>query len=260
MSAFDSTLQKRVIALQVRLYACCARMQARTDDEALHDLRITVRRLRSLLRPLRKDELCAALEQAAGALGKASGALRDLEVLAAELVRRGQRDAARRRLAERELGYAQLLAGVPLQRLLIRLDDWPQDCRDARRAGQWRASARRVERSLARQAVALARALCAPEHDRHQLRLLIKRLRYCAEAWPACDGPDGAALQALREAQGALGDWHDHLQWLLRVQAEADLQPCAEAWRECLEGAERRADECLQNLLRHFPNTHCRAE
>lgn len=253
MSRFDVSLQKRIIGLQVRLYACCARMQAHTDDEALHDLRIAVRRLRSLLRPLRKDPCCAALDQAAAALGKASGPLRDLEVLAGELSRRGQAEAAQRRLAERMYGYAQLLAGVPLQRLLIRLDDWPQDCRDARRSGQWRANARRVERSLARQARKLGAALRTPEHDRHRLRLLIKRLRYCAEAWSDHCALSRAALSDLQKAQSALGDWHDHLQWLMRAQGEADLTPCVAAWQHCLASAEQLAEERLQALLGHFP-------
>lgn len=250
MSAIDTTLHKRIIELQVRLYACCARMQARTDDEALHDLRIAIRRLRSLLRPLRKDPLCAALEQSAGALGKASSPLRDLEVLAAELQRLGQFEAAQRRLAERDEGYAQLLAGVPLQRLQIRLDDWPQDCRDAKRNGQWHVGGKQVRHNLAKQARKLAEALRDPNHDRHRLRLLIKRLRYCAEAWPACSELSSTTLRVLRKAQGALGDWHDHLQWLLRVQSEADLAPCAPRWQTALLAAEQRAEECLAELAR----------
>ncbi|MDG1582016.1 CHAD domain-containing protein [Pseudomonas sp. GOM6] len=248
MNAFDIRLNRRIIELQMRLYACCARMQARTDDEALHELRIAVRRLRSLLRPLRQEPLCAALEQSAGALGKASGPLRDLEVLAAELRRLGQSEAAQRRLAERDDGYAQLLAGVPLQRLQIRLDDWPQDCRDAHRDGQWQAGAKQVRRNLARQVRKLTAALRDPSHDRHRLRLLIKRLRYCAEAWPAYSELSASTLRALRQAQGALGDWHDHLQWLLRVQSEADLLPCVQHWQVELLAAERQADECLAEL------------
>lgn len=43
----------QIVALQVRLLACRERLAADTDSEALHDLRTTLRRLRSLLRPLR---------------------------------------------------------------------------------------------------------------------------------------------------------------------------------------------------------------
>ncbi|MGX4728254.1 CHAD domain-containing protein [Pseudomonas corrugata] len=41
------------IALHVRRYQACARLEARTNPETLHDLRIAVRRLRSLVRPFR---------------------------------------------------------------------------------------------------------------------------------------------------------------------------------------------------------------
>lgn len=46
----------RVLGLQINLYACEARLEAGIDPEALHDLRIAVRRLRSLLHPLRAHE------------------------------------------------------------------------------------------------------------------------------------------------------------------------------------------------------------
>jgi len=53
MSALVDQLVAQVIGLEVGLLSCQARLAAVTDDEALHDLRTTVRRLRSLLRPLR---------------------------------------------------------------------------------------------------------------------------------------------------------------------------------------------------------------
>ena len=70
MTELLKKLQSQVLTQQVRLYACCARLQVQTDDEALHDLRIALRKLRSLLRPLRRQQLCAQLEQAAGAPGE----------------------------------------------------------------------------------------------------------------------------------------------------------------------------------------------
>ena len=53
MSDLVDRLVAHVLGLEVRLLACQARLSARTDPEALHELRTTVRRLRSLLRPLR---------------------------------------------------------------------------------------------------------------------------------------------------------------------------------------------------------------
>ena len=61
MSRLQRVLFEQVIVQQVRLYACLARLREQTDAEALHDLRITLRRLRSLLRPLRREPLCAAV-------------------------------------------------------------------------------------------------------------------------------------------------------------------------------------------------------
>ena len=253
MTGFQRELQRQVIALQIRLYACQARLQARSDDEALHDLRIALRRLRSLLRPLRRERLCAALELAAGALGEVSGPLRDLEVLAAELEERGLPHSARLRRAHLADGYARLLEGLPLRRLLILLDDWPEDQRQALRSGESQARGRAVARYMRKQGKQLAKALRDPAHDRHRLRLLIKRLRYCSETWPQRADLGAGVLKALRNAQSALGDWHDHWQWLQRLPSEPDLEPCADAWHGRLQQAEVAADQALQALLEYFP-------
>ncbi|NWE73461.1 CHAD domain-containing protein, partial [Pseudomonas gingeri] len=64
MSVLVDRLVAQVLSLEVRLLACHARVDALTDDEGLHDLRTTVRRLRSLLRPLRGLPGVEQLEQA----------------------------------------------------------------------------------------------------------------------------------------------------------------------------------------------------
>jgi CHAD domain-containing protein len=253
MAKLQRELRERIIELQVRLFACVARLQIQSDDEALHDLRIALRRLRSLLRPLRGERLCAALEHAAGALGDVSGPLRDLEVLAGELEQCGQPLAAQRRRAYLAQGYIRLLEGLPLQRLLILLDDWPEEQRQAVHSGEWQARGKAVTKYMRKQSRQLAEALRDHAHDRHRLRLLIKRLRYCNEAWPQRANLHSAVPKALRNAQSALGDWHDHWQWLQRLQTEPDLAPCAEVWRERLQQAEAAADLALQALLEHFP-------
>ena len=53
MAELADRIIENIVRLEVKLLACQARLQAETDPEALHDLRTTVRRLRSLLRPLR---------------------------------------------------------------------------------------------------------------------------------------------------------------------------------------------------------------
>ena len=253
MTELLKKLQSQVLTQQVRLYACCARLQVQTDDEALHDLRIALRKLRSLLRPLRRQTLCAQLEQAAAALGEVSGPLRDLEVLIGELQRLGHADLARQRRTHLTQGYARLLDSLALQRLFILLDDWPDNCREALGQGEWQVDHKRVRKYLANQAQQLATALRDPTHDRHRLRLLIKRLRYCAEAYPRHSDLSANCLSGLRLAQGALGDWHDHLQWLARLPSEPDLQPCAPLWQQRLDDAEQHADQALQALCDYFP-------
>lgn len=46
--SFVDKFVAQILALEVALYHSRARLQARTDSEALHDLRIAVRRIRSL--------------------------------------------------------------------------------------------------------------------------------------------------------------------------------------------------------------------
>ncbi len=93
MTRFVDGLLAEVIGQQVALMAAVARLEARTDGEALHDLRIALRRLRSLLRPIRGVPGVEELERAAAELGRLSGPIRDLEVLLPALAAEGLRDA-----------------------------------------------------------------------------------------------------------------------------------------------------------------------
>ena len=66
--AFVDSLVAHLLRCQVDLWEIQARLQAETDCEALHDLRIQLRRLRSLLRPLRQHSGIAPLYAAAAEL------------------------------------------------------------------------------------------------------------------------------------------------------------------------------------------------
>lgn len=242
-----------LLRLQVGLYACRERLAAATDAEALHDLRIGLRRLRSLLRPLRQLPACAELDQRAAALGRLSGPLRDLEVLLGCLQALDLAEAVRRRQPRLHQGYAALLARSELPALFVALDAWPALWRQAEASGQQSGLGKRIRRRLRKQQRLLAAALLDPAHDRHRLRLLIKRMRYAAEAYPRLTDLSKAALAGLKQAQSALGDWHDCYQWLARAEQEPDLQPCVESWRRAMYSAERGADRALQALRLAFP-------
>lgn len=250
MSAMLDHVVAQVLTLQVRLLACRERLAADTDSEALHDLRTSLRRLRSLLRPLRGLPGVEQLEQAAKALGTLTTPLRDREVLAGELLRRGQRQAGERRLAGRGKIFASVASSAQLTRVLSILDAFPLFLRAADREGLVKALDKRVDQRLLKQWRKLGKALRDPTHDRHRLRLLIKRARYGDEAYPQLDHAGNKLRRLLKKAQGDLGDWHDRLQWLLRADEQLDLAPCKARWEQELHEAEAKSDITLKALHR----------
>ncbi|AZF20425.1 CHAD domain-containing protein [Pseudomonas sp. R3-52-08] len=248
MSALVNQLVAQVIGLEVGLLSCQARLAAVTDDEALHDLRTTVRRLRSLLRPLRGLPGVEQLESAARAVGQLTTPLRDREVLAAYLQQQGHYEAAERRLRLQPEAYRQVAQSSQLAHLLQILDAFPRFIRASQRQKLLKGLRSRIQKRLTKQWKVLDHALKDPEHDRHRLRLLIKRVRYAAEAYPELDKLPASTLSHLKKAQGALGDWHDCWQWLLQAEQQADLKPCVATWRQTMVKAERQADRVLDKL------------
>lgn len=248
MSGLVDRLVAHVMGLEVGLMASQARLEARTDPEALHDLRTTVRRLRSLLRPLRGLPGVAQLEAAASRVGDLTTPLRDREVLAAYLLSHDQPQAAHRRMAQMAEAYPAVAASTELAQLLQILDAFPRFLRASQRQGLLKGLRPNIEKRLAKQWKKLDTALHDPAHDRHRLRLLIKRVRYGIEAYPELDRLPKAAMPRLKAAQAALGDWHDCWQWLARAEHEADLQPCVSTWQTTMAKAESRADRVLDKL------------
>nr|WP_314481895.1 CHAD domain-containing protein [uncultured Pseudomonas sp.] len=250
MSDMLDHLVAQIITLQVRLLACRERLAADTDSEALHDLRTTVRRLRSLLRPLRGLPGVEQLESAAKALGTLTTPLRDAEVLGAALVAQGAEQAGRKRLERRGPSYASVARSPQLTRVLAMVDAFPVFLRAADRDGLVRSLDKRIGKRLNKQWGKLDEALQDPDHDRHRLRLLIKRARYGDEAYPQYGHTGKKLRRTLKRAQGDLGDWHDRLQWLLQAQQHTDLSSCVAGWERELKAAERRSDETLDALGR----------
>lgn len=249
MSAMLDHVITQVLALQVRLLACRERLAADVDSEALHDLRIALRRLRSLLRPLRGLPGVDQLEGAAKSLGTLTTPLRDREVLAAQLLRQGHEQAGQRRLEGRARTFASVAGSRQLDRVLAILDSFPLFLRACDREGLARGLEKRIDKRLGKQWRKLRKALEDPAHDRHRLRLLIKRVRYGDEAYPQLDPAGKKLRRLLKRAQGDLGEWHDRLQWLLQARDHADLAPCKAAWERELHEAEQKADATLEVLL-----------
>jgi CHAD domain-containing protein len=249
MSAMVDHLIAEILSLNVKLLACHARLAASTDSEALHDLRTTVRRLRSVLRPLRGLPGMDQVEEAAKGVGELTTPLRDMQVLAAFLTEQGHDQAASKRTRHLQSACPKVATSAELNRLFGVLDQLPSFLRAQQRHGLLKKLRQRIEKRMDKQWKKLREAMADPAHDRHRLRLLIKRVRYAAEAYPELSHQPAGMQKTLKAAQGALGDWHDHLQWLAQAQQQSDLAPCVAGWELGILRAEEKSDKALDRLF-----------
>ena len=235
-------LQSRLQGLLPVLEQAAARLCDPADAQALHDLRVALRKARTMLRPWRSHPAVAGLLAAMRSLAQQTGQPRDDEVLAAELSRRGfpvlaaDRHKAVMQARQALAGNAGLAAVLALWPAGIAvLQERPAN---APRQGGVR-SARRVVRHL----------LADPAPDLHELRLSIKRLRYRLQV--ERDAPPHL-LALLRQMQALLGQWHDLDLWLQRAREEPDLSPCVAEWARQRALRERQLwplREALQRAL-----------
>lgn len=246
--SYVTVLLDRVLDLKVGLSHAVLRLTVRSDTEALHDLRTGLRRLRSLLRPLRDVAGCDGLDEAAAAVGRLTTPARDLEVLAAELERHGLRTPATVRRTALEAQYAAILASAELAHLFRRLDAWPAALFAAQRSGALKRLKKRLARRLHKPYDRLLVAIADPAQDRHRIRLLVKRLRYACEAYPELAPLDADGRAALKALQTALGDWHDRFLWARRAREESDLASLAADWQAGAATALAQAETLLAEL------------
>ena len=215
------------------------------DPEYLHQLRVALRRLRSLLRlwgPLAPGG-AAALAPALATLFGALGGARDDDVLRTALQpalqAAGAPPLAWPPAAGAQDGVGAALAAPATQRLWLGLLGACHALPDAGRGepaevGQasdalreaLRPALRRLWRQVRREA---AHPAALDDDARHRLRRRIKRLRYGTEfsaaLWPA--RRVAGLLAALQAAQDALGEDHDALYAQQRCRALAAAEPTA---------------------------------
>lgn len=225
--------------------------------EALHELRVALRRVRSLLRVYGRsfdDGWVAAVIAEYRALSEPFGAARDLDVLIARLDAHGARldevdqpafAKLRKQLAtERERAHQLVRDSVSGDRwsafemLLaspITIGTLSEAEIATELAGRWRKLQKQGRRR---------RLEGAPDEALHELRIRIKRLRYSLDAASLVLGPDAAAhARALGAVQDHLGVLHDTVvsQAQLRRRAAADPRLAFVAGQ--LAGFERAAYE-----------------
>jgi CHAD domain-containing protein len=207
------------------------RRVAEGDPEGVHDLRVAVRRARSLLTTFRKElgaECCDALRVDLRAAGAELSGVRDLEVVEvrlrqqlgeqpADLVRgdvAGRIESHVRALrAEADPAVDALLGSSRWRTLLADLDALAERAPAGTRS-KARKRLRKDWRRLQRRA---ARAAATADDQRretalHEVRKAAKRARYTAETLRPLLGEDAARLEEVaEEVQQSLGTHRDTL-------------------------------------------------
>ncbi|PYC33423.1 CHAD domain-containing protein [Pseudomonas protegens] len=251
--SFVNKFVAEILTLQVALYHAQARLECRTDNEALHDLRIAVRKIRSLLKPFRLLNEVAALNDAAAEVGRETTPARDLEVMILELQERGFAGLAQTRASRLDSSYESILNGQSIKSLLVRLDKWPSSFRLIEANGELKGIETQIKTALRKQIDRLHAAVDDSQYDRHELRILVKRTRYLTEAFPELSPLSKKSARALKELQSALGAWHDHYQWCQKAQIETDLRPLKQVWLSAAATALQKAEVQLVNLAKRLP-------
>jgi CHAD domain-containing protein len=251
--AFVDKYVEEFIRIEIALLHARSRLVASTDPEALHDLRICVRRIRSLLTPLRSSEQTLGIRSAASDVGALTTPARDLEVMIEELERQGFPEQANRRRSRLGAEYRKVMEDSALNRLFEALDQLPMILRSIAGEDGARTLESRIGKSLTRHVDKLHLALDDPQFDRHVLRILVKRTRYLTDAFPQLSPLSTSAARSLKAVQGALGSWHDHFQWCLKAQIEPDLLPLERRWAKASAQELALAEIELKQLTRLLP-------
>ena len=266
----------RVIALTLLrdVVAARDRLDDPSDDKALHDFRVALRRLRSWIRafrPVLRDTLRGSVVRRLAHIAEATGASRDIEVRIEWI------DRARRQLHGEErkgatwlikrLKGEKLTCDAELRRVLD--DEFDKATRRVDKAMSRYEARVEGERSYEEvtseivthhlDALSTAMAGVSSVNDRaqgHAARIAAKRLRYVLEIVAPSDSDQARAMVSLKELQDRLGDLHDAQTFgsqLASLVAELSAAK-ADAEKASTNGVVRRVDPVpgLQALLRRL--------
>jgi CHAD domain-containing protein len=240
-------LAKRLRAVDAELSAAIPRVLHASDEEAIHDLRVAIRRLRTLLklaRPVYGRFHADAVRAAFTAVHRATGALRDEEVLEETLsdvahdepaaaqqgglstwvARRAARERRLRRDVNARLRAGDLTRARALLRALLTLPVHPKRDRAATKLAR-----RAIER--ARREVDRLRDVDTTDSvGLHELRIAYKELRYTAELLGGALPADLAAMaEPAARFQKRLGEVHDADVAIVTIQRARGLDDATKA-------------------------------
>lgn len=206
-----------------------------TDPEGAHQLRVTLRRLRTALRvfkPAIRSASAKRMAWVARYVGAIVGELRDVDVIIDEMFRPvvdGDAAALRAASAWRDHVRGKVRASLRAARATAFANDllsqsmngeWRAKGKSMRRAGSADALIRATLQELKERVAPRGQNLrTLPDAERHSLRKQLKTLRYAAELSAAYDADAVAMIGQLKRLQGDLGRLND-MHMLASVEPE----------------------------------------
>lgn len=242
------------------------RLVLRDEEDSVHQMRVTVRRLRSVLatyRPLLDTEWSEPLRAELKWLAALLGDVRDAEVLRRRLRRWAAEhgpgptgvDALRAALAERQAqGRARLLPeldGDRYRELIAGLADGLRWSEADPRKKALRKRLRRSWRRLVVAADAVGETDDTEERRRrlHEVRKKAKRVRYTAESLGRVFGKDAERLaKAAKSVQSTLGDLNDATVMIMTIELVPEPDDAVRELFQVEEAAAEDAEERFSSV------------
>ena len=200
----------------IRLRALCSSLLAGYSEEDLHQLRVTLRRVRSALREPPAGNK-GDLRRELGTLARATNSARDWDTLVASALNRLEPQELRPLLPlleeRREAARAQVYRMFQSPRWLAALK--ALDCEPTlthSETDSQAVAAGQLQTKLQNTAAAGRKAMARDDHKSwHKLRIAIKELRYTLDTLPQGPGESATArlLDECKSLQTLLGNWHD---------------------------------------------------
>ncbi|MGV3614273.1 MAG: CHAD domain-containing protein [Fimbriimonas sp.] len=235
------------------------------DPDAVHDMRVAVRRLRTMMRAFAGVLPREIVEAEADArwLGRVLGEARDRDVQAEALREEAQRDpdlepltgAVLRERRALQANVAEALDSPRYRRFLTALATPIPASRGVALTDLAHRAERTTRKQVARSADALDKD--SPATDFHRLRKRAKRLRYVLEAVePVLGGRTDRKIKRLKRLQDEVGERQDVVTMTETVQRllhDPDLpREAAKAGERLLARMERHETKSRRRILRHL--------
>ncbi|MDO8329167.1 MAG: CHAD domain-containing protein [Fluviicoccus sp.] len=232
-STIATLLCARLQSLAGKLMDAQSRLTS-PDPEALHDFRVALRELRSLVQPVRKALYGAdELDALAATCARPTNLLRDREVLCLELTRKGEHalhDILQTLIQE---DLQDLASRQPAEALTQRLLSLTVYWEKYLVGKDWARVDKCLRKSRDKQRRRLKKALRAADTDLHRLRIWIKRYRYFLESYRSLFPKTRPELmKSIKDAQELTGNWHDRHVWIQAVNAHPELQALVTGWMD----------------------------